>query len=112
MYIDTYTQEANRSRCHPQSPTFFTTYCPTDIYDDITDIRGSDTKYIVTSLEEGTEYSITLTATLSGGGLQDRNGEKTGCSVEYVEMVSESTQNMTVSVEERLQSLAISSYNV
>ena len=45
--------------------------CPTDTYDDITDIPGSETTYTLTDLEEGTEYSITVTATLSGGGTEE-----------------------------------------
>ena len=35
---------------------------------DITDIAGSETMYNVTDLQEGTEYSITVTAMLSDGG--------------------------------------------
>ena len=33
-------------------------------------ITGSETMYILPGLEEGTEYSITVTATLTGGGSQ------------------------------------------
>ena len=49
--------------------TYFNTYtnCFTDSRN-ITDIPGSDTTYTLTGLEEETEYSITVTATLSGGG--------------------------------------------
>ena len=43
------------------------TQCFTDS-SDITDIAGSETMYTVTDLQEGTEYSITVTAMLSAGG--------------------------------------------
>ena len=36
----------------------------------IPDIAGSETMYRLDGLEEGTEYSITVTATLTGGGSQ------------------------------------------
>ena len=38
------------------------------VSNDITGIAGSETMYIVTDLQEGTEYSITVTAMLSDGG--------------------------------------------
>ena len=34
----------------------------------ISDIAGNETMYTLTGLEEGTEYFITVTATLTGGG--------------------------------------------
>ena len=43
------------------------TQCFTDS-NDITGIAGSETMYIVPGLQEGTEYSITVTAMLSDGG--------------------------------------------
>ena len=47
--------------------------CSDDIYDDITGISVSETMYTLTDLEEGTDYSITVTAILSddGGGAAD-----------------------------------------
>ena len=42
--------------------------CPNDIYDAITGISDSETMYTLTDLEEGTEYSITVTAILSDDG--------------------------------------------
>ena len=43
-------------------------YCPTDTYDDITDIGPSEIMYTITGLEEGIEYFITVTVTLNGRG--------------------------------------------
>ena len=37
----------------------------------IPDIAGSETMYTLPGMEEGTEYSITVTATLTGGGSQE-----------------------------------------
>ena len=37
----------------------------------IPDIAGSETMYRLPGLEEGTEYSITVTATITGGGSQE-----------------------------------------
>ena len=48
------------------------TDCFTDS-DTITDVPDSDTTYTLTSLKIGTEYSITVTATLSGGGTGEDN---------------------------------------
>ena len=45
--------------------SYSNTDCPNDIYDDIT---GSETMYTLIDLEEGTEYSITVTAILSDDG--------------------------------------------
>ena len=43
----------------------------------IPDIAGSETMYRLTGLEEGTEYSITVTTTLTGGGSQQAMVEGT-----------------------------------
>ena len=48
------------------------TECFTDS-DDITGIAASETMYTLTDLEEGTEYSITVTALLSDGGSAEDN---------------------------------------
>ena len=46
------------------------TDCFTDSNTMIPDIAASETMYTLTGLEEGTEYSITVNATLTGGGSQ------------------------------------------
>ena len=51
--------------------SYSNTDCPTDTYDDITDISPSKTMYTLTGLEEGTDYSITVTVTLSDGETQE-----------------------------------------
>ena len=49
--------------------SYSNTDCPNDIiYDDITGISDSETMYTLDDLEEGTEYSITVTAILSDDG--------------------------------------------
>ena len=48
--------------------SFSNTDCPNDMYNDITGISDSETMYTLTDLEEGTEYSITVTAVLSDDG--------------------------------------------
>ena len=48
--------------------SYSNTDCPNDIYDDITGISNNETMYTLIDLEEGTEYSITVTAILSDDG--------------------------------------------
>ena len=48
------------------------TECFTDS-DDITGIGGSETTYTLSGLQEGTEYSITVTATLSNGATFEKS---------------------------------------
>ena len=49
--------------------SYSNTDCPNDIYyDEITGISDSETMYTLDDLEEGTEYSITVTAVLSDDG--------------------------------------------
>ena len=48
--------------------SYSNTDCPNDMYDDITGISDSETMYTLIDLEEGTEYSITVTAILSDDG--------------------------------------------
>ena len=48
--------------------SYSNTDCPSDTYDDIIGIPGSEAMYTLTGLQQGNEYSITVTATLSGGG--------------------------------------------
>ena len=48
--------------------SYSNTDCPTDTYDDITDISPSETMYTLTGLQEGTDYSITMSVSLSDGG--------------------------------------------
>ena len=43
------------------------TQCFPESYDDITGITGSETMYTLSELQEGAEYSITVTAILSDG---------------------------------------------
>ena len=45
--------------------------CPSDSYDDILVING--TMYTLTGLEEGTNYSVTVTVTLSDGETGEDN---------------------------------------
>ena len=47
--------------------SYSNTDCPNDIYDDITGISDSETMYTLDDLEEGTEYSITVTVSLNSG---------------------------------------------
>ena len=61
--------------------SYSNTDCPNDIYDDITGISDSETMYTLTDLEEGTEYSITVTAILSGGITQAYDVAATTISV-------------------------------
>ena len=49
------------------------TQCFTRSYDDITGITSSETTYTLTGLQEGTEYSITVTAMLSKGETEEHN---------------------------------------
>ena len=53
--------------------SYSNTDCPTDTYDDITDISPSETMTTLDGLEEGTDYSITVTVSLSGGGTGEDN---------------------------------------
>ena len=48
--------------------SYSNTDCPTDTYDDITGISPTKTMYTLPGLEEGTDYSITVTVSLSDGG--------------------------------------------
>ena len=47
--------------------SYSNTDCPTDTYDDITGISPSETMYRLTDLQEGTDYSIIVAATLNDG---------------------------------------------
>ena len=49
--------------------SYSNTDCPTDTYDDITDI--TETMYTLTGLQEGALYSITVTVTLSDGRINE-----------------------------------------
>ena len=51
--------------------SYSNTDCPNDTYDDITGISSSETMYTLTGLEEGTDYSITVTVSLSDGETGD-----------------------------------------
>ena len=48
--------------------SYSNTDCPNDIYNEITDISPSETMATLNDLQEGTNYSITVTVSLSGGG--------------------------------------------
>ena len=48
--------------------SYSNTDCPLDIHDSIANSGPSQTIYNLTGLEEGSEYSITVTVTLSNGG--------------------------------------------
>ena len=47
------------------------TQCFTESYDDITGITGSETVYTLSELQEGAEYSITVTAMLNDGETEE-----------------------------------------
>ena len=47
------------------------TQCFTEYYDDITGITDSETMYALSELQEGAEYSITVTAILSNGETEE-----------------------------------------
>ena len=47
--------------------SYSNTDCPTNIYNDITGSSPSQTMYTLTGLEEGTDYSVTVTAALNDG---------------------------------------------
>ena len=51
--------------------SYLNTDCPSDTYNEITDIHPSEMMYTLTGLEEGTDYSITVTASLSYGAVED-----------------------------------------
>ena len=53
--------------------SYSNTDCPTDTYDDITDISSTQTMTTLTGLEEGTDYSITVSVSLSDGGTGEDN---------------------------------------
>ena len=57
--------------------TYFISYSTTDTDcftgSNITSVDGNLTMYTLTGLEEGTEYSITVTAALTGGGTEQDN---------------------------------------
>ena len=44
--------------------------CSDDVYDPVTGIDDGETMYRLTDLQEGTEYSITVTAMLTGGNTE------------------------------------------
>ena len=51
--------------------SYYNMDCPSDTYNDITGIDGGETMYTLTGLEEGTEYSFTVTAITGGGTVED-----------------------------------------